>query len=370
MAEIFIDSAYKRPPVLINLDNPLINCDPALANGQLSAYAYNFLVGGFTFDWYNGSKVEGTAITGDNVQNNLLLRQGIGFYTVRVISDTTACYSDLSGEITDGRFYPPVPTVEVVQDRADCVNPDGWLTASVDGITFNYSFDWYDGGTVDGSIDFTGIDYQNLDIGQYAVTAMDQVTGCVSDPQVAEIKDIRVIPTITFKATASYCRDAIATGTGMAELQLNPADQVAEDIVWLDENGSVAGTGGYITEQFPGFYTAYVTTSFGCETEGTTEIPTEILTYNLVTTNSDAKNDKFQVDCLSLFPNNNVKIFNRSGVLVYEADGYNNDDVVFSGHGEKGAYIAGNLLPVGTYFYIIDKRDGTKPRTGFLELAR
>jgi len=324
------------------------------------------MIGGYSFEWYAGETATGTMLS----DQELLIGQGLGVYTVKATNDITLCSAEGHGQIEEGMLYPPVPTVEVVQDYRDCVNPDGWLTAHVDGVTFNYTFDWYDGGTVDGSIEFTGIDYQNLLDGQYAVTAMDQVTGCVSDPKVAQIQDLRVIPTITFKATASYCRDAVATGTGMAELQLNPADQIAENIMWLDENGSVAGTGSYITEQFPGFYTAYVTTSFGCEAEGTTEIPTEILTYNLVTTNSDAKNDKFQVDCLSLFPNNNVKIFNRSGVLVYEADGYNNDDVVFSGHGEKGAYVAGNQLPVGTYFYIIDKRDGTKPRTGFLELAR
>jgi large repetitive protein len=33
-------------------------------------------------------------------------------------------------------------------------------------------------------------------------------------------------------------------------------------------------------------------------------------------------------------------------------------------------YMAGTLLPVGTYFYIIDKGDGSKPRTGYLELVR
>jgi len=44
--------------------------------------------------------------------------------------------------------------------------------------------------------------------------------------------------------------------------------------------------------------------------------------------------------------------------------------VVFSGIGEKGVYAFGNELPDGTYFYIIDKRDGSKPITGYLELVR
>src|SRR5690606_17604842 len=107
-----------------------------------------------------------------------------------------------------------------------------------------------------------------------------------------------------------------------------------------------------------------------CEAVGIGEVATEVFSYNLVSNNGDLKNDAFRIDCITQFPNNNVKIFNRAGVLVYEADGYNNDDVVFRGIGEKGLYTLGKELPVGTYFYIIDKRDGSKPKTGYLELVR
>jgi gliding motility-associated-like protein len=112
-----------------------------------------------------------------------------------------------------------------------------------------------------------------------------------------------------------------------------------------------------------------VVTSQGCTASGLGEVKTEVFAYNLVSSNGDQKNDNFRIDCISQFPNNNVKIFNRSGVLVYEADGYDNNDVVFTGVGEKGVYTIGNQLPVGTYFYIIDKRDGSKPKTGYLELV-
>ena len=65
-----------------------------------------------------------------------------------------------------------------------------------------------------------------------------------------------------------------------------------------------------------------------------------------------------------------MKIFNRAGILVYEADGYNNAEIVFRGIGEKGLYMIGEDLPDGTYFYIIDKGDGSRPNTGYLELMR
>ena len=84
----------------------------------------------------------------------------------------------------------------------------------------------------------------------------------------------------------------------------------------------------------------------------------------------DGINDNFQIDCITRYPNNNVQIFNRTGVLVYEIDGYNNADKSFKGLGENGVYPFGEDLPNGTYYYVIKKGDGSKPIAGFLELIR
>jgi gliding motility-associated-like protein len=157
----------------------------------------------------------------------------------------------------------------------------------------------------------------------------------------------------------------------MIEIQLVPASVLTDSVVWINlANNAVAGTGSYITGLYPGEYQADLMTIKGCPATGVAEVGTEIMTYNLVTRNNDQKNDAFVVDCISRFPDNNVKIFNRSGVLVYEADGYNNNTVVFRGLGERGVYTAGNDLPAGTYFYVIDKRDGSRPKTGYLELVK
>ena len=45
-------------------------------------------------------------------------------------------------------------------------------------------------------------------------------------------------------------------------------------------------------------------------------------------------------------------------------------DKAFTGIGENGVYLAGRELPDGTYFYIIDKRDGSDAIAGYLELIR
>ena len=81
-------------------------------------------------------------------------------------------------------------------------------------------------------------------------------------------------------------------------------------------------------------------------------------------------NEIFQIDCIQNFPTNLVKIFNRAGTLVYEAEGYDNTSTFFDGKSNKGISPMGVNLPDGTYFYIVDKRDGSKPIAGYLEIVK
>jgi len=364
-----VDDGRTPPTIVIDLENPLTNCDPARANGQLSATADGGLVGGYTFDWYNGAAVAGAILQ----SGNKLIGQVAGPYTVRVTNNLTGCFDDETESITDETITPPRPNAFLVQDRTSCIVPDGWVSANVGGVVFNYTFNWYDGSVVGTTPDFTGPDYKDRDIGPYTVTATDDITGCVSNPATINVNDLRVIPNLIFKTTPAYCEEVpgVIGGGGTIELTTDPADIVSDDIQWVFlDNGASAGSGNYLTGLFPGTYEATLVTSKGCVKTDTANVATEIFSYNLVTVNGDDKNDIFRIDCITRFPNNNVKIFNRSGVLVYEADGYDNGDVSFKGVGEKGLYMTGKDLPTGTYFYIIDKGDGSKPKTGYLELVK
>jgi hypothetical protein len=55
--------------------------------------------------------------------------------------------------------------------------------------------------------------------------------------------------------------------------------------------------------------------------------------------------------------------------LVYEAHGYDNIDIFFDGRSNRGISVMGTNLPDGTYFYVIDKQDGSKPLAGYLEIV-
>jgi gliding motility-associated-like protein len=204
------------------------------------------------------------------------------------------------------------------------------------------------------------------------VTATDDVTHCVSPPASTQVIDIRVLPAFTIDSTPSYCTDTgRPKGNGSFTLT-SQADVAYAEIKWTlaGDTTNVQGMGPYVNELWPGDYHVLVTTYEGCERSENASIITEIKPYNLVSTNNDGQNDAFIIDCISNYPSNNVKIFNRNGTMVYEADGYDNTTKFFRGVGEKGVYLSDKELPEGTYFYIIDKRNGTKPKSGFIELVR
>ena len=87
----------------------------------------------------------------------------------------------------------------------------------------------------------------------------------------------------------------------------------------------------------------------------------------------DGLNEFFQIEGIEDYPNNNVKIFNRWGVLVYETDGYGGANV-FRGISDGRATVQrGKELPTGTYYYILTfpaENPGQSSYTGYLYINR
>jgi gliding motility-associated-like protein len=102
----------------------------------------------------------------------------------------------------------------------------------------------------------------------------------------------------------------------------------------------------------------------------------ELVIPNGFSPNGDGIQDYWRIKCLEKYPDAKVEIYNRWGNLVYELEHYGNLDV----HGPTDAWWNGystskwtfgtDKLPTGTYFYILDLKDGSKPRNGFIFLNR
>lgn len=83
---------------------------------------------------------------------------------------------------------------------------------------------------------------------------------------------------------------------------------------------------------------------------------------NVITPNGDGLNDTWMVKGLPDFKGNNIKLYNRSGQLVYESIG--NYTKPFDGR------FRGEELPAGVYYFVIDLRAECKPLSGSLTLLR
>ena len=96
--------------------------------------------------------------------------------------------------------------------------------------------------------------------------------------------------------------------------------------------------------------------------------------YNAISPDNDGLNDYFRIDGLDCYPNNSVEIYNRWGVLVYDATGYDNTTKVFRGISEGRVTVKKESeLPAGTYFYIlkyVDIDGQNREKASYLYLTR
>src|SRR5690606_17736438 len=107
-------------------------------------------------------------------------------------------------------------------------------------------------------------------------------------------------------------------------------------------------------------------------------LPATFEIYNGITPNGDGMNDFFWIEGIHNYPNNNVKIFNRWGILVYETDGYGQGEFdsinTFNGTSEGRVTVQEDKnLPTGTYFYILTfqgENPGKESYRGYLYINR
>jgi gliding motility-associated-like protein len=110
-------------------------------------------------------------------------------------------------------------------------------------------------------------------------------------------------------------------------------------------------------------YTFRVTTSDGCTS--TDQVSVKLLKTptipNVFTPNGDGINDKWSIQYLETYPGCTVQVYNRYGQLIFESKGYSKP-----WDGTR----SGKELPAGTYYYIIDPKNGRQQMTGFVDIVR
>lgn len=108
-----------------------------------------------------------------------------------------------------------------------------------------------------------------------------------------------------------------------------------------------------------------VVSSDGCPNSARIQITAkprlDLVSLDLITPNNDGHNDVWELGNTGGWKQIRVQVFNRYGDLVFSSEHYNNDwDATFNG----------NILPEGTYYYIIKIEDNGKVYTGSLSILR
>jgi gliding motility-associated-like protein len=82
---------------------------------------------------------------------------------------------------------------------------------------------------------------------------------------------------------------------------------------------------------------------------------------NIFSPNGDGVHDKWVIDYLDSYSGCTVDIFNRYGQRIFHSEGYANP---------WDGTINGQPVPVGTYYYIVNPKNGRKIMSGYVDVIR
>ena len=99
----------------------------------------------------------------------------------------------------------------------------------------------------------------------------------------------------------------------------------------------------------------------------TETFPTDFFIPGGFSPNGDGINDVFVIRGIQSYPGNRFTVFNRWGSKVFDQSDYQNN---WDGKSSFGVMAGGEILPVGTYFYILDLNNDTEVLKGTIYLNK
>ena len=126
----------------------------------------------------------------------------------------------------------------------------------------------------------------------------------------------------------------------------------------------------YVAPQIPTTYTVEITNEWGCKATLSVDIGIAcdtLIVPNGFSPNDDGTNDGYVIEGIENYPGNRLWVYNRWGNLIYKAKDYRNS---WDGVANVSGIYMGKKVPTGTYFFILDLNDNSKPRAGYLIIRR
>ena len=245
-----VEDVLKYPDVSITQLNPQRNCYIDRPTGQLMAVIDNDDISYYMMHWYQLPDTI-NAIANGSVASGLAAES----YQVKATHLITGCADNSdAASITEDIEPVPTPEAQIISHLTNCISPNGEINANVGGNYHGYDFNWYFGSKVLENPDFIGDIIDELNTGEYSVTATDLETGCTSDSAaIVSILDKRVYPVYSVSVKDATCQ----LNDGAISLMIENSIEV-KSIEWND--GSEYFYGPSLINRPAGEYEVTVTT--------------------------------------------------------------------------------------------------------------
>jgi large repetitive protein len=136
------------------------------------------------------------------------------------------------------------------------------------------------------------------------------------------------------------------------------------DFVWTWDSDTATGMSIEDYPQSSTWYYVEATDNLGCKGVDSVYVVVGPVPYDAISPNGDGKNDEWEILDIASYPTADIQIFNRWGSLIFSSTGDNYNNNKWNGEHE------GKLLPVGTYYYTINLKDGSELQTGAVTIVR
>ncbi|HNU34026.1 MAG TPA: gliding motility-associated C-terminal domain-containing protein [Bacteroidia bacterium] len=293
----------------------------------------------FTYLWSNGATTQNVA------------GLGAGTYTVTV-TDANGCQFFLSKTVIDESNL----TMSAAGPTEFCMG--GIANLQTQNVA-NGVYQWYHNNNV-----LTGANqnvYATPVAGTYYVSVTNQCGTFNSNP--VEVK-VYQVGTISVSANQMICpalgEFATLSAYGGSSYKWTPGFGLSDSTIANPVATPAATTTYQVT----------VTSTEGCSASAEVTINVVCDTLFVPTgfsPDGNAMNDTYVIDGLSKYPGNKIYVYNRWGNLVYKKKDYDN---TWDGTSNVSGIYLGKQLPNGTYFFILDLNNGSKPMQGYITLKK
>ncbi len=244
-----------------------------------------------------------------------------------------------------------IPSVSIIGSPLQfCPGNSVDLVAQATPITRTYTYQWTPGNQVTQSITVNST-------GTFSVIATDQFGCSATDSRTVSVfplaaANVSANPTEIDKGFQSQLQSTGGVGYEWSADPFDPSlNTGAQNPVVLPLETTT--------------YTVTVTDANGCTATASVTVNVTdnyfVDPYNVITPNNDGFNDRWEIENILTYPDNEVLIFDRWGTLVYQKRNYDNT--------WDGTY-DGNDLPQGTYFYVIKFDNSDRLYKGSVSILR